>query len=68
MSDKELFLVEYQDRDPNTGNYIVKKVVDGEILSVPAAATIFILSLAPGQMLLLFCPQEHQQGYLFAPI
>jgi len=68
MSDKELFLVEYQDRDPNTGNYIVKKVTDGEILSVPAAASIFILSLEPGQMLLLFCPQEHPPGYLFAPI
>lgn len=68
MSDKELFLVEYQDRDPNTGNYVVKKLVDGEIVSIPASSSIFILSLKPGQMLVMFQPQNHPQGFLFAPL
>lgn len=68
MNDKEFFLVEYKDRDPENGNYIVKRVEDGEVLSIPAASSIYILSLEQGQMLLMFLPKGQPHGYLFAPI
>jgi hypothetical protein len=68
MSDRELFVVEYEDRDPETGNYIVRKLSNGEIVSVPSTASIFILSIHKGQALVLFQPHGHPHGYLLAPI
>lgn len=68
MNNENVFLVQYLDREPDTGNYIVKKLINGEIVSVPAASGIYILSLEPGQMLMLFCPKEQPEGFLFAPI
>jgi hypothetical protein len=68
MNDREIFVVEYEDRDPETGNYIVTKVANGEIISVPSRSSIYILKLEKGQHLILFQPQGDPHGYLLAPI
>jgi hypothetical protein len=60
--------VEYHDRDPENGNYIVKRVSDGEVLNVPSMSAIAILKLSPGQKLVLFQPDAESQGYLLAPM
>lgn len=64
----ELFVVEYQDRDPESGNYIVKNLTNGEIVSVPSQSAIYILKLDPGQKLILVQPTGETDGYLLPPI
>ena len=69
MSDIDLSLVEYEDRDPNNGNHLVTRVSDGEKLSVPSSSSaILLLNLEKGQKLLLFWPKELPYGYLITPI
>lgn len=69
MNEANISLVEYEDRDPETGNYIVKKIASGEVLLVPAISSIYILKLEKGQPLILIqLPGGNPEGYLIAPI
>ena len=68
MNNGELFVVQYEGRDDETGDYLVKKVANGETITVPSISSIFILSIEQGQSLILFQPQGDTHGYLLAPI
>ncbi len=65
---KELSMVEFQDRDPENGNYLVKKLLDRELVSVPSDSAIAIVKVEQGQKLVLFHPEGHPHGCLLAPI
>jgi hypothetical protein len=67
-SDRELCMVEFQERDPETGNYLVKKLPDGEVVSVPSASAIAVVKIQRGQLLVLFHPKGSPHGCLLAPI
>jgi len=68
VTHKDLWMVEFQNRDPETGNYLVKKLPDGEVVSIPSNSAIVSLKVDPGQMLVLFHPEGHSHGCLLAPI
>ncbi len=68
MNQVHISIVEYEDRDPETGSYIVKKIPSGEVLLVPAISSIYILKLEKGQPLILIQPPGHPEGYLIPPI
>ena len=68
MIDANISIVQYEDRDPESGHYIVKKIPSGEILLVPSVSSIYILKLEKGQILILIQPPGHPEGYLVPPI
>ncbi len=68
MTNINISVVEYEDRDPETGSYIVKKIPSGEILLVPSVSSIYILKLEKGQILILIQPPGYPDGYLVPPI
>lgn len=68
MNEANISLVEYEDRDPETGNYIVKKIPSGEVLRVPSVPSIYIMRLEKGQVLILIQPPGHLKSYLVPPI
>jgi len=68
VTHKDLWIVEFQDRDPETGNYLVKKLPDGEVVSVPSNSAISFLKIESGQPLVLFHPEGQPHGCLLAPI
>jgi len=68
VTSKDLWMVEFQGRDPETGNYLVKKLLDGEVVSVPSNSAIVSLKIELGQLLVLFHPEGHPHGCLLAPI
>ena len=68
MNEANISLVQYEDRDPETGNYIVKKIPSGEILRVPSVSSIYILKLEKGQILILIQLPGQSDGYLVPPI
>ncbi|KJH73337.1 hypothetical protein [Aliterella atlantica] len=68
MSEIKASIVQYEDRDEETGNYLVKSIDSGEIISVPSVSSIYILKLEKGQILILIQLPEHPQGYLIPPI
>ncbi|CAA9553638.1 hypothetical protein AVDCRST_MAG81-40 [uncultured Synechococcales cyanobacterium] len=65
---QELFMVEFQSRDSETGNYLVKKLVNGETVSVPSDSAIVLVKIEQGQKLVLFHPEGLPHGCLLAPI
>lgn len=68
MNEANISIVEYQERDPETGSYIVKKIPSGETLLVPSVSSIYILKLEKGQILILIRPPGYPEGYLVPPI
>ncbi len=68
MNEANISVVEYQDRDPETGRYIVKKIPSGETLLVPSVSSIYILKLEKGQTLIFIQPPGYPEGYLVSPI
>lgn len=68
MNEANISIVEYEDRDPETGDYIVKKIPSGELALVSAVSSIYILKLEKGQKLILIQPPGHSEGYLVPPI
>ena len=68
MNEANISVVEYEDRDEDTGSYIVKKIPSGEVIFVPAVSSIFILKLEKGQVLIFVQPPGYPEGYLLAPI
>ena len=68
MIDASISIVQYEDREPETGHYIVKKIPSGEVLLVPSVSSIYILKLEKGQILILIQPPGHPEGYLIPPI
>lgn len=68
MNEVKVSLVQYEDRDAETGNYIVKHINSGETIAVPSVSSIYILKLEKGQILILIQLPENPQGYLVSPI
>ena len=68
MIDANVSIVQYEDQEPETRHYIVKKIPSGEVLLVPSVSSIYILKLEKGQMLILIQPPGHPEGYLVPPI
>ncbi len=68
MNEASVSIVEYEDRDPETGSYIVKKIPSGETILVPSVSSIYILKLEKGQKLIFIQPPGYPEGYLVPPI